>query len=100
MKIHPSAIAKIANIVSPQQPYLRVEIRAGGCTGFEKVFTLTDQADMDDLVFEGIVLVDPISHELIEAAHLSYKTDLSGNQFVLEIPQATTNCGCGKSFAI
>ena len=100
MIIHPSAIAKISSLTTSESPYMRIEIRAGGCSGFEKVFTLTDQVDHTDLIFEGIVVIDPDSYSLISDAVFSYKKDISGSQFVLEIPQAQSNCGCGKSFGI
>lgn len=87
-------------MVTSQSPWMRIEIRAGGCSGFEKIYTLTDQKDDQDLIFENIVVVDPTSYELIAESELSYEKDLSGNRFVLTIPESTSNCGCGKSFGI
>lgn len=100
MKINQSALTKLKSMITSQSPWMRIEIRAGGCNGFEKIYTLTDQLSADDLIFENIVVVDPISYELISQSELSYEKDLSGNRFVLTIPESTTNCGCGKSFNI
>lgn len=79
---------------------MRIQIQAGGCSGFEKVFSMTDQVHEQDLIFDNLVVVDDVSHELIKHAQLSYVQDLGGAAFDLKIPEATVNCGCGKSFTI
>lgn len=100
MIIHSSAVEKITQLRTPDMPFMRIYIQAGGCAGFEKVFDMTHAACEDDLVFDNLVVVDMISHELIKNAHLSYTQNLGGAGFDLTIPESTANCGCGKSFTI
>lgn len=100
MKLSPSAVKQLRQLLSahPNQ-YMRVEIAAGGCSGFEKKFDLSVR-ECDDTLIDDLVVVDPISLELLANAELDYKTSLGGNLFVLEIPESTADCGCGKSFSI
>jgi iron-sulfur cluster assembly accessory protein len=100
MRIHESAVEKITQLRTSELPFMRIQIQAGGCSGFEKVFLMTDQVHEDDLVFENLVVVDSTSHELIKNAHLSYIQNLGGAAFDLNIPESLANCGCGKSFTI
>jgi iron-sulfur cluster assembly accessory protein len=79
---------------------MRIEVKAGGCNGFEKIFSTTDSAEPADSVFENQVVVDPLSLELLANSVLIYSDDLSGSQFDLQVPEAVSNCGCGRSFAL
>lgn len=100
MNIDPSAVAEIDRITAQGPRWFRVSVTAGGCNGFEKHFELVDNQELDDISLVDRVLVDPISYDLIANATLSYQQDLSGCQFVLSVPEAVSNCGCGRSFAI
>jgi iron-sulfur cluster assembly accessory protein len=75
----------------------RILIESGGCSGFEKKFEICNDIRPDDFNF-GHVLIDPQSLELLGNATLDYKISLGEQKFVLDIPQASISCGCGKSF--
>ena len=78
---------------------LRIEIRAGGCSGFEQVFSF-DHQQLDDQLIANRVLVDPVSFELIENAVLDYRQGIGEAKYRLTIPEAVSSCGCGRSFQI
>ena len=82
---------------------LRVFITGGGCSGFSYGFTFDDSIAADDSVVErnGVTaVVDPMSYQYLVGAEIDYKEDLSGAQFVVSNPNASSTCGCGNSFAI
>ena len=82
---------------------LRVFITGGGCSGFQYGFTFEEnQQDGDTaIVTDGVtLLVDPMSFQYLVGAEIDYKEDLSGSQFVIRNPNATTTCGCGSSFSV
>jgi len=82
---------------------LRVFVTGGGCSGFQYGFTFEEnEQDGDTRVEKGGVtlLVDPMSFQYLMGAEIDYKEDLSGAQFVIRNPNATTTCGCGSSFGV
>lgn len=82
---------------------LRVFISGGGCSGFQYGFTFDEAEQEGDAVIEkdGVtLLVDPMSYQYLVGAEIDYKEDLSGAQFVIRNPNATTTCGCGSSFSV
>jgi len=82
---------------------LRVFITGGGCSGFQYGFTFDENSQEGDLIVDndGVTLViDPMSFQYLVGAEVDYKEDLSGAQFVINNPNATTTCGCGSSFSV
>lgn len=98
MIVHESAITHIRSTKPDSASGLRVEIKAGGCSGFEKQFTWAYDLDPDDITYADLVMCDPTTDQICTNAVLKYVKDISGSRFHLEIPEATTNCGCGVSF--
>jgi iron-sulfur cluster assembly accessory protein len=93
------ALAQIDKIRSPTQ-WFRVQVNAGGCSGLAHEFGLTTECDLTQDVTWGPVCADLTSAEILQNATLDWCSDLSGSQFVLTIPEATSSCGCGKSFSL
>lgn len=82
---------------------LRVYISGGGCSGFQYGFTFDEEVNDDDTTVENggvTVLVDSMSIQYLTGAEIDYKEDLSGSQFVIRNPNASTTCGCGSSFSV
>ena len=82
---------------------LRVYISGGGCSGFQYGFTFDEAIQDGDTEIEnqGVrLLVDPMSVQYLMGAEIDYKEDLSGAQFIIRNPNATTTCGCGSSFSV
>ncbi|WP_298222778.1 iron-sulfur cluster insertion protein ErpA [Acidocella sp.] len=103
--ISASAAARVAEILAsePSAKALRVEVLAGGCSGLQYKFDLTNAKAEDDLVLErdgAIVFVDPVSLEFLGGAELDFKDSLMGAHFLVQNPNATSSCGCGTSFSI
>jgi iron-sulfur cluster assembly protein len=83
---------------------LRVGVKAGGCSGFEYVFSWEAAPRDSDLVFDGPagvrVWIDPRSHRLLDGTTLDYDTSLLSRGFVFQNPHAKSTCGCGTSFSL
>lgn len=103
------AAARIAEIIAASRAAkaagtaLRVEVLAGGCSGFQYRFGLDRETRPDDLVVgagEARVLVDPASLDLLQGSELDYTDELMGSHFTVRNPNATSACGCGTSFSI
>ncbi len=82
---------------------LRVYISGGGCSGFQYGFTFDEAIEQGDTEIESrgvTLLIDPMSVQYLMGAEIDYKEDLSGAQFIIRNPNATTTCGCGSSFSV
>ncbi len=82
---------------------LRVYISGGGCSGFQYGFTFDEAVEEGDTEIENCgvtLLIDPMSVQYLDGAEIDYKEDLSGAQFIIRNPNATTTCGCGSSFSV
>lgn len=100
------AAAKVSELIHEEgndQLKLRVYVSGGGCSGFQYGFTFDEAANDDDTLIEknGVtVLIDSMSIDYLRGAEIDYKDDVSGSQFVIRNPNATTTCGCGSSFSV
>ena len=101
-----SAAKKVGDLIAEEgndQLKLRVYISGGGCSGFQYGFTFDEEVAEDDTQVENggvTVLVDSMSIQYLNGAEIDYKEDLSGAQFVIRNPNASTTCGCGSSFSV
>jgi len=83
--------------------FFRVAVNGGGCSGFQYEFSIDQNRQDDDLIFNmhGVeVVIDEMSLELVENAELDYVQDLMGAYFAVNNPNATASCGCGTSFSV
>jgi iron-sulfur cluster insertion protein len=101
-----SAAKRIAELkVQENVPdaFLRLAVSGGGCSGFQYGFSFDDRRNEDDALFEcdgeGLV-VDTTSLELVSGAEIDFVEDLMVASFQVRNPNASSSCGCGKSFAI
>lgn len=101
-----AAIIKVKSLIEEENNpdlKLRVFVSGGGCSGFQYGFTFDEMANEDDTKVEkdGVtLLIDPMSFQYLVGAEIDYKSDLSGEQFVIKNPNAVTTCGCGSSFSV
>jgi iron-sulfur cluster insertion protein len=82
---------------------LRVYVQGGGCSGFQYGFTFDEEVQEGDTAVENAgvtLLVDPMSVQYLMGAEIDYREDLSGAQFIIRNPNASTTCGCGSSFSV
>ncbi|QXP86117.1 iron-sulfur cluster insertion protein ErpA [Methylococcus sp. Mc7] len=106
IKFTDSAANRVSELLAEegdQNLKLRVYVTGGGCSGFQYGFTFDEVVNEDDTVVEknGVsVLVDPMSLQYLQGAEIDYTENVSGSQFVIRNPNATTTCGCGSSFSV
>lgn len=104
--MNPGAVAKIKELLAEENNpnlKLRMFVQGGGCSGFQYGFTFDESQNEDDfdLEFDGVhLLVDSMSSQYLQGAEIDYTESLSGSQFSIKNPQATTTCGCGSSFSV
>ena len=101
-----NAATKVSELIAEEgnnNLKLRVYISGGGCSGFQYGFTFDEEVNDDDTHVENggvTVLVDSMSIQYLSGAEIDYKEDLSGAQFIIRNPNASTTCGCGSSFSV
>jgi len=80
---------------------LRVTVMPGGCAGYTYGLDFADAAEAEDITLEmeGLkIFINEDIQPLISGAKLDFVESLQGAGFVLDNPNATSSCGCGKSF--
>lgn len=79
---------------------LRVLVESGGCSGFQYGMTFDEpKPDDQQLESEGVgMLVDPASFAYLDGSSIDFDDGLHGKGFEIKNPNATSTCGCGKSF--
>lgn len=104
MTVTAAAVARLRKFADENPEYngkaFRVYIEGGGCSGMRYGFAF-DDAGEDDFAWqvEGqSVTVDPVSMNYLRGATVDYISNLQGEGFVVENPNAKTSCGCGHSF--
>lgn len=93
-------IRKLAAEKASEGQLLRIFVEAGGCSGFEYGMSF-DNAKPDDQQLEsnGVsFLVDVTSFEYLDGSEVHFDDGLSGKGFDIRNPNATSTCGCGRSF--
>lgn len=80
---------------------LRVTVMPGGCAGYTYGLDFADAPEEEDLTLdvEGIkIFINEDVQPLVQGAKLDFVESLQGAGFVLDNPNASSHCGCGKSF--
>jgi iron-sulfur cluster assembly protein len=80
---------------------LRILVKQGGCAGYQYVVDLDRGQRSDDIIVEagGVrILIDPASTPWLQGMTLGYRRGLEGEGFTFENPNASSTCGCQKSF--
>jgi len=80
---------------------LRILVKQGGCAGYQYVVDLDSEQRSDDIIVEagGVrILIDPASTPWLQGMTLGYRRGLEGEGFTFENPNASSTCGCQKSF--
>lgn len=86
--------------------YVRVQIAAGGCSGFQYSMNFVESKDYnetDDKLIEqdGLgIIVDKKSMLYLDGTTLDWYEDLNKRGFAFDNPNAVKNCGCGQSFQV
>lgn len=103
VEITEAAAERFKQLIQDDGKLPRIEITAGGCNGFDKRFSMDLPRDGDIRISMPngyTVLMDEISHSMLSNSIVDFKSGLSGSHFTIDIPEATSTCGCGSSFGI
>jgi iron-sulfur cluster assembly accessory protein len=101
-----AAAARRIRAILPREPgaiALRLAVNGGGCSGFSYAFELTPTREADDIAVEtdgALLLVDPVSLDILNGSEVDYVQDLIGASFQVRNPNAKSGCGCGTSFSV
>ena len=83
--------------------FIRVEVKAGGCSGLSYDLSFDDVIKDDDEVFkkESVTVVTNVRSLLyVMDMTLDFSDGINGKGFQFINPNATRTCGCGESFAV
>lgn len=101
--------------------YFRIEITAGGCSGFQYKYNITkEKISTDDIIFtyniinEQVhfkidtneidntynIVLDTKSLEFLKNAELDHIENLGESYFKMNNQDAKAKCGCGNSFNV
>jgi iron-sulfur cluster assembly protein len=108
IKVDSSAKEKVAVLMkeegfNPEEAYVRVGVKSGGCSGLSYDLKFDDHQQEDDRLFEDNdvrIVVDKKSLLYLVGTTLEYSGGLNGKGFVFNNPNANRTCGCGESFSL
>ncbi len=103
IKLTDSAVSQIKALQSEKASegqFLRIFVEPGGCSGFEYGMSFDAQKDEDKLLEDNGVsfLVDPTSFDYLDGSEVDFDDGLAGKGFEVRNPNASSTCGCGRSF--
>ncbi|MEM7646029.1 MAG: iron-sulfur cluster assembly accessory protein [Pseudomonadota bacterium] len=87
----------------PNDAYLRVYVKKGGCSGMSYKMDFTTETGEGDKIFESggeRLLVDTTSYLHLIGMILDFEGGLNGQGFVFNNPNAKKTCACGISFGV
>tara|TARA_Y100001951_G_scaffold99883_1_gene102485 strand:- start:275 stop:610 length:336 start_codon:yes stop_codon:yes gene_type:complete len=104
-----AAIVEIKKIIKEsidnEDPYLRVAIEGGGCSGFSYKLGFIEPEGFDeqtDAKYEQddiSIVVDRKSDLYIDGTTIDWQNGLTESGFTFSNPNASKTCGCGSSFS-
>ena len=113
--ITPSCLARVEKLITlrkskgGEEPFLRVFVDAGGCSGFQYQFEIDEDFDPEEDItlvatagdVKPRIVVDETSLGFLKGSTLDYVQELAKSAFVVaDNPQSESACGCGSSFAV
>ncbi len=83
--------------------YISFGIKSGGCSGFEYYLKPCDlePEKLDEIIkVENLTFkVDNMSLMHVLGTTIDWEDNIMGKKFVFKNPNASSQCGCGKSFS-
>ena len=80
--------------------YVRLQVKGGGCAGFEYEWSFADEETRNDAVIDDVLIVSRDYELYLMGLELDYTYDDFEQMFKFNNPKATSSCGCGTSFSI
>jgi iron-sulfur cluster insertion protein len=80
--------------------FIRLDVKAGGCAGYEYEWSFDDKETRDDRIVDDILLVHKMYEIYLAGTEIDYDKDDFGATFKFSNPAAKSSCGCGTSFSV
>ena len=80
--------------------FVRLDIKGGGCAGFEYHWSYVDEEQRNDAVIDDVLLVSRDYELYLMGLELDYSYDGFDSMFKFNNPKAKSTCGCGTSFSV
>ena len=82
IKLTDNALLHLRKLIKEHnKKYVRLQVKGGGCAGFEYEWSFEDNDTRNDVI-------------------LDYKQEIFGSNFVFDNPMTKSSCGCGTSFSV
>ena len=85
----------------PQNHYLRIGVKGGGCSGLSYVLDIDEKKEYDEIFdYDAFPLIIDKRHLMyLEGTKLDFSEGLDNRGFTFDNPNAQSTCGCGSSFS-
>ena len=108
MRLSEKAAVEVKRFMSeknvPDGCVLRIALAGGGCSGFEPHLGFDNRVDeeADEITQQfGIpVAIDRKFQMFMQGTTIDYLDGIDKRGFKFDNPNATSSCGCGKSFSV
>jgi iron-sulfur cluster assembly protein len=92
---------KILKEEVPENKYIRIGVKGGGCSGLSYVLDIDEKTEYDDLYeMNNVPYILDKRHKLyVEGMTIDFSEGLDNRGFTFENPNADETCGCGSSFS-
>ena len=84
-----------------EQPYLRVSVHGGGCSGLSYGMNFEQEKkenDLETIQHDIHFLINKEDAPILKGTRIDYKQSMLGGGFTIDNPNAIATCGCGSSF--
>ena len=109
IKLTPKAVEKAKEFLEQEKVRkpeaadagLRIAVIGGGCSGLQYSLSFKNEKELDTVheYSNGLkVLIDEKSALFLVGSQLEYYNDINRSGFEVINPNASSTCGCGKSF--
>jgi len=101
IKLSDNALLRLRELRNKNnRKFVRLDIKGGGCAGFEYQWSYSDEEQRNDCVIENVLLVSRDYELYLLGLELDYTYDDFESSFKFNNPQAKSTCGCGTSFSV
>ena len=101
IKLTDNALIRLRELRKKNQKRLvRLDVKGGGCAGFEYQWSYDDEDRIDDVIVDDVLLVSRDYELYLMGLELDYSYDDFESMFKFNNPKAKSTCGCGTSFSV
>ena len=101
IKLSDNALLRLRELRNKNnRKFVRLDIKGGGCAGFEYHWSYADEEQRNDAVIDDVLLVSRDYELYLMGLELDYSFDDFESMFKFNNPQAKSTCGCGTSFSV